>query len=211
MLSIKQRSIVDFIGRFLAEKGYPPSIRDIVGGCGISSTSVVDYNLNILEKLGYIRRHREVSRGIELVGRRRVAGRQVMVPLLGQIAAGRPIPLPDDESWDTASGAERLAVDEELLGGKQGIYALKVKGTSMIDALIADGDTVLMQAADVVENGQMAAVWLRGEKEVTLKKVYAEAGRVRLQPANSRMKPLYTAHDNIQVQGRVVAVIRKLP
>lgn len=210
MLSLKQRSIIDFIGRFLAEKGYPPTIRDMVGGCGISSTSVVDYNLNILEKLGYIRRHREVSRGIELLDGAASSGRQVLVPLVGQIAAGRPIPVPDDESWDVTAAADRLAVSEELLRGRQGVYALKVKGTSMIDALIGDGDIVLMQAANVVDDGQMAAVWLKAEKEVTLKRFYAEPGRIRLQPANGRMKAIYTAPDNVEVQGRVVAVIRKL-
>jgi len=209
-LSLKQRAIIDFIARFVDEKGYPPSIRDIVGGCGLSSTSVVDYNLRILEERGYIRRQREVSRGIELLKGRIKASRQVMVPLLGQIAAGQPIPVPDNESWDIAASAEHLAVDEALIGGREGVYALKVKGNSMIDALIADGDIVLLQAADAVDNGQTAAVWLKDEKEVTLKKFYAEPGRIHLQPANRRFKPIYTATENAQVQGRVVAVIRKL-
>jgi repressor LexA len=209
-LSLKQRAIADFIARFIDDKGYPPSIRDIVGGCGISSTSVVDYNLKILEKHGYIRRHHEVSRGIELLKGRRRASRQVMVPLLGQIAAGKSIPVPDDGGWDAASSAERLAVDGSLTEGREGVYALKVKGSSMVDDLIADGDIVLLQAADAVDNGQTAAVWLEDEKEVTLKKFYAEPGRVRLQPANSSFKPIYTAPENARVQGRVVAVIRKL-
>ena len=209
-LSLKQRSIIDYIGRFLAGKGYPPTIRDIVGGCGISSTSVVDYNLNILQRQGYIRRHREVSRGIELLSGPAVPGRQVLVPLIGQIAAGQPIPVPEDDIWDVTAAADSLKVSEELLRGRKNVYALKVKGYSMIDALINDGDIVLVQVADVVDNGEMAAIWLKMEKEVTLKKFYAEAGRIRLQPANSQMKAIYTAPDNVRVQGRVIAVIRSL-
>ena len=171
---------------------------------------MVDYNLKILEKQGYIRRHHDVSRGIELLNGRRRASRQVMVPLLGQIAAGRPIPVPDDESWDAAVSTEHLAVDSSLTEGRGGIYALTVKGNSMVDDLIVDGDIVLLQAVDSVDNGQMAAVWLEDEKEVTLKKFYAEPGRVRLQPANSHFKPIYTAPENVRIQGQVVAVIRKL-
>ena len=209
-LSLKQRRLLSFIGRFLAENGYPPTIRDIVAGCGISSTSVVDYNLNILEKFGHLRRHREVSRGIELLGRPLASRRQVLVPVIGQIAAGKPIPVPDDDSWDVTAAADTVAVTEDLIGGRDGVYALKVKGSSMVDALINDGDIILMQSANVVDNGEMAAVWLKMEKEVTLKKFYAESGRIRLQPANSQMKPLYATPDNVEVQGRVITVIRRL-
>jgi len=103
-----------------------------------------------------------------------------------------------------------MTIPEALTRGRQDVFALKVKGTSMIDALINDGDTVLMQPVKIVENGQMAAVWLKAEKEVTLKKVYRETGRIRLQPANSQMKPIYTAPDNVEIQGKVIAVIRQL-
>lgn len=209
-LSIKQRRLLNFIGRFLDDNSYPPTIRDIVSGCGISSTSVVDYNLNILEKFGHIRRHREVSRGIELLGRSLTSRRQVLVPVIGQIAAGEPIPVPDDDTWDVTAAADTVAVTEDLIGGRDGVYALKVKGSSMVDALINDGDIILMQSTNVVDNGQMAAIWLKMEKEVTLKKFYAESGRIRLQPANSQMKPLYAAPDNVEVQGRVITVIRRL-
>ncbi len=206
-LSRKQRQAVDFIGRFLAKKSYPPTIREIVAGCNLSSTSVASYNLNILEKLGYIRRQRDVSRGIELLSRSPAPGR---VPLIGMIAAGLPIPVPEAATWETAADAETIEVGADITRGQTDIYALKVKGTSMIDALINDGDIVLMQPADAVDNGQMAAVWLKDEREVTLKKFYSEPGRVRLQPANSRMKPLYTKPENVAIQGRVVAVIRQL-
>jgi repressor LexA len=209
-LSAKQQTIIDFIHRFLIEKGYPPTIRDIVRGCGISSTSVVNYNLDILVKKGYIRRHREVSRGIELLRRPLARQRQLQVPIIGQIAAGEPIPVPTPDTWDVAASSETLEVSADLTRGREGIYALRVKGTSMVDALINHGDVVLMQYVNVVENGEMAAVWLKAEKEATLKRVYLEAGRVRLQPANSQMQPLYTRADNVEIQGRVVAVIRQL-
>jgi repressor LexA len=206
-LSQKQKQAVDFIGRFIAKKGYPPTIRDIVNGCHLSSTSVASYNLNILEKLGYIRRQRDVSRGIEILSRSPAPG---MVPLIGLIAAGQPIPVPEAATWETAADAETIEVGADITRGQTDIYALKVKGTSMIDALINDGDIVLLQPADAVDNGQMAAVWLKDEKEATLKKFYSEPDRVRLQPANSQMKPLYTKPENVEIQGRVVAVIRQL-
>ena len=209
LLSKRQR-IIDFIRRFLVERGYPPTIRDIVSGCGISSTSVVDYNLNILEKKGYIRRHREVSRGIELLSRSPVLGHRRPVPIIGQIAAGEPIPVPTPDTWDVAASSETMEVTEDLARGREGVYALKVKGSSMVDALINDGDIVLMEYVNVVENGEMAAIWLRAEKEATLKKVYSEPGRIRLQPANSQMKPIYVEPDNIEIQGRVITVIRQL-
>jgi repressor LexA len=207
-LSSKQQNIIDFIHRFLIEKGYPPSIRDIVNGCGLSSTSVVDYNLKMLEEKGYIRRHREVSRGIELLAWSPVLRSQV--PIIGQIAAGEPIPVPTADTWDITASSETLEVTEDLTQGREGVYALKVKGWSMVDALVNDGDIILMQYVNVVENGEMAAIWLKTEKEVTLKKVYVEPTRVRLQPANSEMRPIYTEPENIEIQGKVIAIIRQL-
>jgi len=208
-LSSRQQKIIDFIGRFYRERSYPPTIREIVNGCGISSTSVADYNLDILQEKGLIRRHSGISRGIE-IAIDSVFPRSNQVPVIGIIAAGAPIPVPSPDTWDITASADRMEVPDDLIHGKSGIYALKVKGTSMIDALINDGDTVLMQYVNVVENGEMAAVWLKSEKEVTLKKVYRENKRIRLQPANSQMKPIYAEPDNIEIQGRVIAVIRNL-
>ena len=210
VLSSKQEQINNFIHHFWEDRGYPPTIRDIVTGCGISSTSVVDYNLNILEKKGYIRRHREVSRGIELVTRSPAPGAQLQVPIIGQIAAGEPIPVPTPDTWDVTASSETLEVTKDLTRGREGVYALKVKGSSMVDALVNDGDFVLMEYVNLVENGEMAAIWLKAEKEATLKKFYAEPGRVRLQPANSQMQPIYVEPDNVEIQGRVIAVIRQL-
>jgi repressor LexA len=203
-LSSRQQRILEFIQHFWKEQGYPPSIRDIVSGCNISSTSVVDYNLRILEKRGYIRRHREVSRGIELPA---TSG---TVPLIGIIAAGVPIPVPDDNTWDMSANAERIEIPTHMLKGKRDVYALRIKGKSMLDALINDGDIVLMQHVNSVDNGEMAAVWLKAERSATLKKFYAEEGRIRLQPANSTMQPIFVAADNIEVQGRVIGVIRQM-
>jgi len=209
-LSPRQQKITDFIYRFWEDKGYPPTIRDIVAGCGISSTSVVDYNLNILEKQGYIRRHREVSRGIELVSRPPAPGARLQVPIIGQIAAGEPIPVPTADTWDVTAASETLEVTKDLTRGREGVYALKVRGSSMVDALVNDGDLVLMEYVSSVENGEMAAIWLKAEKEATLKKFYAEPGRVRLQPANSQMEPMFVDPGNVEIQGRVIAVIRQL-
>lgn len=203
-LSDKQSRIINYLHRFLHERGYPPTIRDIQGGCQISSTSVVEYNLRILEREGYLRRVREISRGIEL-GARRV----VRVPVIGHIAAGEPIPVPTSDSWNMEE-LESLELTEELTRGKEGVYALKVKGTSMIDALIGDGDLVLMQQASTAENGEMVAAWLKREREATLKRFYLESGRVRLQPANEDMAPIYLDPENVAIQGKVIGVIRKL-
>ena len=209
-LSDKQKHIINFVGRFLVDRGYPPTIRDIQAGCGLSSTSVVDYNLNILEREGYIRRHAEVSRGIELLTRSINSESLVPVPVIGQIAAGEPIPVPGPDTWDVAAASETMEVPRELTRNRDGIYALRVKGMSMVDALINDGDIVLLKHVSAVENGEMAAVWLKEEKEATLKKVYVEPNRIRLQPANSQMRPIYAAPENIEIQGRVIAVIRQV-
>ncbi|OGO37288.1 MAG: repressor LexA [Chloroflexi bacterium RBG_16_57_8] len=207
--SPKQQKIVDFIRGFRAERHYPPTVRDIVNGCKISSTSVVAYNLNLLEKAGIIRRYSGISRGIELLEEMVREGVR-KVPLIGQIAAGAPIPVPAADTWNTTATSETVEVTEDMARGKEDIYALKVKGSSMVDALINDGDLVLMQYTNSVENGETAAVWLKAEKEATLKKVYREPSRVRLQPANSLMKPIYTDPDNVEIQGKVVGVIRKM-
>jgi repressor LexA len=206
-LSQRQRRILSFMRRFRDEKDYPPTIRDIVRGCGISSTSVVDYNLKILEREGHIRRDREVSRGIELLDRERRT--MVTVPVIGYIAAGEPIPVPTSDTWDIEP-LDTIEVTSGLIQGREGVYALKVKGTSMVDALVNDGDIVLMQQASTAENGEMVAAWLKANGETTLKKLYRERGRIRLQPANSQMKPIYTAPDDVEVQGKVIGVIRQV-
>jgi len=205
-LSARQSRIIDFLREFIEEKSYPPSIREIQGGCNISSTSVVEYNLRILEREGHIRRDREVSRAIELSARNRG---MVRVPVIGYIAAGEPIPVPSADTW-SSEVLESLELTRDLTRGKEGVYALKVKGTSMIDALIGDGDLVVMEQAATAENGEMVAVWLKREKEATLKRFYLERGYIRLQPANEEMEPLYVDPGDVEIQGRVIGVVRRL-
>jgi repressor LexA len=207
-LSGKQQKILEFLRGFIREKDYPPSIRDIQMGCDISSTSVVDYNLKALERLGYIRRDREVSRAIELLDGSGRRPHTVPVPIIGTIAAGEPIPVPSAETWSSADYDNVVEVTEGETRGRDHVYALRVKGTSMIDALVNDGDIVIMEATASAQDGDMVAAWLKREGEATLKKIYREDGRVRLQPANVTMKPIYTEADNIEVQGRVLAVRR---
>jgi repressor LexA len=173
-------------------------------GCNISSTSLVQYHLNILEREGQIRRDPEVFRSIQLVEKDIIE-----VPLLGAIAAGEPIPVVDSGTWANHV-EETLRLTTDVVGKKGDIYALKVKGTSMLDALINDGDIVIMEATQTVADGETAAVWLKNEQEVTLKKIYREPRRIRLQPANSEMQSIYTRPENIEVQGKVVAVLRRL-
>lgn len=207
-LSPKQQSILRFIRRFIDEHDYPPSIRQIQDGCHISSTSVVDYNLRKLEGDGYIRRDREVSRAIELLQRGGRRPRALAVPIIGQIAAGQPIPVPTADTWSNIDYSESIEVTRDMVGNRRNVYGLRVKGTSMIDALVNDGDIVLMEAATTADNGDMVAVWLKRQQEATLKRFYHEGGRIRLQPANETMAPIYTDPADVEVQGKVLGSIR---
>jgi repressor LexA len=207
-LSPKQNSILRFIRRFIEEHDYPPSIRQIQDGCNISSTSVVDYNLKKLEGDGYIRRDREVSRAIELLERGGRQPRTLAVPIIGRIAAGQPIPVPTADTWSNIDYSESIQVTRDMVGGRPNVYGLLVKGTSMIDALVNDGDIVLMEAANTADSGDMVAVWLKREQEATLKRFYQEGDRIRLQPANETMAPIYTDPANVEVQGKVLGSIR---
>ena len=199
-----REAILKYIQDFIEERGYSPTVRDIVKGCGLSSTAVVQHHLNVLEKTGYILRDAQVVRSIQLVEK------DVLdVPLLGTIAAGKPIPVPNSDGWVTPP-EETLKLTLDTIRNKTNIYALKVKGMSMLDALIDDGDIVIMEAVQTAEEGDMVAVWLKDEQEVTLKKIYHELGRMRLQPANTKMEPIYTNPENIEVQGKVLAVLRML-
>jgi repressor LexA len=206
-LSTKQKSILDFIRQFIRDKDYPPSIRDIQLGCDISSTSVVDYNLKALERMGHIRRDREVSRAIELLDGRGRRPQTVPVPIIGAIAAGEPIPVPAADTWSSVDYDNVVEVTQDMTNGKEKVYALRVKGTSMIDALVNDGDLVIMESTSSADNGDMVAAWLKREETATLKRIYVEDSRVRLQPANVTMQPIYTELDNIEVQGKVLATI----
>jgi repressor LexA len=160
----------------------------------------VDYNLRALEKGGYIRRAREISRGIHGSGKR---SRVIPVPIIGTIAAGLPIPVPTD-----TDSSETIDVTPEMVGNRENVFALRVKGNSMIDALVNDGDIVLIEQTPTARNGEMVAAWLKNEEEATLKKFYLEGDRVRLQPANESMEPIYTDAKNIEVRGKVISTFR---
>jgi repressor LexA len=204
-LSLRQEAILGFIGEFLQENGYPPTIRDIGSAVGISSTSVVNYNLNVLEREGHIARDRDVSRGLRLVGVSADRDDVLLLPLLGRIAAGDPIPVPGDSVPE-----DHLELARGIVKNGEELYALKVQGESMIDALVNDGDVVVMKHQEIAENGDMVAVWLRDREETTLKKFFHEGERIRLQPANPTMQAIYEDPANVQVQGKVVMVIRQL-
>jgi repressor LexA len=206
-LTTRQRKIVDFIRRFTREHRFPPTIREIGDEVGISSTSVVNYNLNVLEKKQYIERDRNVSRGLRLANGENDV---VQVPLVGRIAAGAPIRLPDDSADYSLFGDDTVEIAYGMLPDTEGVYALEVSGQSMIDALINDGDIVLMKHQNHAENGDMVAALLRDENETTLKRFFREGERVRLQPANPSYEPIYVPADDVEIQGKVLMVIRHL-
>lgn len=209
-LSEKQQNILDFISEFLDEHQFPPTVRDIQSGCNISSTSVVDYNLRILQREGYLRRESEVSRGIELLNRLSTVRPELThVPVLGNIAAGEPLHIPSPDDWRSEE-MDSVDLPPFMIGGKEEVFALRVKGESMIDALVADGDLVLMEPVNHPENGDMVAAFLKDREEVTLKHFQMHNGTVTLHPANNTMKPIKVAAENVAVQGRVVGVIRTL-
>jgi len=213
-LGERHQRILDFLLEYQRENKYPPSIREIGEKTGISSTSVVNYYLDQLEKKGHIQRDRKISRGVRLSGANASVD-TLRVPILGPIAAGLPLPeLQPGISYLTDNEAHAVDIARSLLPTKEkgtDLFALEVKGDSMIDAMINDGDIVVMKAASEARNGEMVAVWLPRDNEATLKYFYKEKDRYRLQPANPTMKPIYIKKDEpLEIKGKVVMVIRKV-
>ena len=213
-LSDRQRKMVDFIRKFSLKSGYPPSIREIGEAVGISSTSVVNYNLNRLVEYGYLDRDQNVSRGIRLTERLADAASQltevVRIPLVGRIFASEPVPVPSTDS-PMFSTDEAIEITRDLLSSAEDLFALQVRGDSMIDAMVSDGDIVVMQRQPEWRNGDMVAVWLKDKEETTLKHIYRERGGIRLQPANPTMRPIFIEKpENVEVQGKVMLVLRQL-
>jgi repressor LexA len=205
---VKERTrdrVLDFITTFKRRKGFAPTVKEIAENCDISSLSVVQYHLDQLEQAGLIKREKNKSRSINPVGETSLGHE---VPLLGVIAAGHPIGVPDSDTWDTAPN--RIEVPAYIVHGRQGAYALEVRGNSMVDAMIGDGDIVIMHHTYDVKNGDVVAAWLKNEQEVTLKKIYFEGEQVRLQPCNPFMMPFYQPAANVEVQGKVIGVIRAM-
>jgi repressor LexA len=213
-LGERHLKILDFIQDYQRKYKHPPSIREIGENCSISSTSVVNYYLDQLEKNGYIERDRKISRGLRVTGGN-VSVDTLRIPILGPIAAGFPLlELQPGVNYLTDSEANAVDVARNLLPPKEkgaDLYALEVKGESMIDAMINDGDIVVMKRADEARNGEMVAVWLPRDNEATLKYFFKEKDRYRLQPANPTMKPIYINKDEpLEIKGKVMMVIRKV-
>ena len=217
-LSERQQRILEFIESFQKNNGYPPSIREIRDHTRITSTSVVNYYLVQLQEMGYIERDDHVSRGIRLVQPvsralnelGQAVSELLQIPILGRIVAGSPMPVPSSD-FSYFDAESMVDVASSLLPSSERnskLYALEVQGDSMIDAMIYNGDIVIMKPAQEAHNGEMVAVWLRDKGETTLKYFYRENGRVRLQPANPNMQPIYQEASNVEIQGKVVMVIR---
>ena len=215
-LSDRQKGILEFFYEFQQAHNRPPTIREIGKAVEISSTSVVNYNLNRLEEMGFIKRERTVSRGIRLLEpalallRDGVAAAQdlIQVPLVGRIVASVPVPVPGSD-FDYMPD-EFVPLARGLVPDESDLYALQVQGDSMVDALVNDGDIVIMRRQNSADNGDMVAAWLHDREETTLKKCYLERNKVRLQPANPYMDPIFVDTGNVEVQGKVVLVIRQL-
>lgn len=207
-LTEPQQRILSFISHYMDEHDVPPTIREIQKGAGISSTSMVSYHLKALERAQLLNRYERRSRGVVLNSPHRVSPRDVVnVPIVGRIVASEPAPTPDPDALADAENTVQIA--RSLVGDAEGLYALEVKGDSMIDALINDGDIVVMRRTDELKNGDLAAVFLTDRNESTLKRVYREGKRLKLKPENPTMQPFYVDARNAIIQGKVMCVIRK--
>lgn len=214
-LSERQVRILEFIEAYLAEHDYPPTIREIGKAVGISSTSVVKYNLERLQDKGKIKRSGEVSRGLRLMDNPRFAPSARIIPgdilairKLGLISAGTPIAAVGEQ--DNPFAGETLSLTRDLVPDTANIYALQVKGDSMIDALVHDGDWVIIKYQNTAERGDMVVAWITDREETTLKYYHPEGAQVRLQPANPAYEPIYVSAERLEIQGKVVAVVRQL-
>ncbi len=209
----RRQRILDCIAHAVEERGYPPSVREIADAVGLASTSAVHHHLLALERDGLLERGTHSSRALRVTSARpRVADRPkvtpfrmpverdtLALPVLGEIAAGQPI-----EAY--ADAAETLEVPRSL-EAREDSYVLRVRGKSMIDALIDDGDFVIVQPQATARDGDIVVALLE-DNGVTLKRYFREKDRIRLQPANAEMEPIYAT--DVQIQGKVVGVIRRL-
>ncbi len=225
-LSERQVKILQFIAEFIDRHNYPPTIREIGKAVGISSTSVVKYNLTKLENEGFITREKEVSRGLslnwDLLEERGLvsgAGRNgasrepghafefIRIPILGPIAAGEPIQVSPAEEWNAE---EWIELTQVLVPNTDKLFALRVKGDSMIDAGVLDGDIVVLRHQETAEVGEMVAAWIEGDEETTLKRFRPQGNTVVLEPANPDYNPIVRPADKVRINGKVVAVIRRM-
>lgn len=224
----RHQKILDFLSRRQENQGYPPSIREIGEATGISSTSVVTYYLKQLEELNLIERDHNVSRGVRLTSPVKRTSERVSqvaqsiassinellnIPIMGRIIAGEPITVPASD-FNYFDAESNIQIARSLLSAKENtseLFALEVEGQSMIDAMVNDGDIVIMKKAQTAHNGEMVAVWLKDDDKTTLKYFFKEEKRIRLQPANPTMDPIYVnSSADLIIQGKVVMVVRKL-
>jgi len=199
-LTRRQKQILDFIESYISQHGYAPSFEEIAGQFSFSSLATVHEHLTNLERKGYIRRAHNESRAIEIVPQPGQAA-ALELPLLGQVAAGSPI--------EAVSNPETITVPNDLIPRRGAAYVLKVRGDSMIDEHIDDGDLVVVHSRETAQNGEMVIALIDGTS-ATVKRFYREPGGwIRLQPANENVPPIRAHEDDILIQGVVVGVIRK--
>ncbi len=207
----RQQAILDFIETFITDNRYPPTYEEIRQGVGLSTKSLVNHHLAALEAAGYLERDRLTPRGLRLRREPQQANRPeaevFAVPVVGSVAAGLPVTA-FSESLETAG--EALLLTSQIVPKQDGLFALRVRGDSMIDAMVNDGDLVVMKQQSYARDGDMVAVRLIDRDETTLKHFFREPGRIRLQPANPLMGPIFASPNNVEVQGKVVAVIRRV-
>ena len=216
-LSERQEKMLDYIWRYIRESGRPPTIREIGEEVKISSTSVVNYNLTKLMEKGFLDRDAEVSRGLRLTEKAKaifetagaVVDHFIRIPLLGDIVASEPLEV-GHESFGSYDVEDAIELSRGMLDTKStdDLFALRVSGDSMIDAMVNDGDIVIMRHQELASNGEMVAVWLDPDGTTTLKYFFHEGDQIRLQPANPTMSPIYVNPANVRVQGKVMMVLR---
>ena len=198
-LTKRQREILDYLNEFIQQHGYAPSLEEIGQRFGLSSLATVHKHMTNLESKGFIKRSWNRSRSVELLAGPS-GSRAIDVPLLGYVAAGQPI--------EAIASTETIAVPEALLGNRRDTYVLRVRGNSMIDEQIRDGDWVVVEDRRTANNGEMVVALLK-DADVTLKTFYRDNGRIRLQPANVTMEPIFVPMQDVEVQGKLLAVLRK--
>jgi repressor LexA len=198
-LTKKQRQILDYVESFVDSNGYSPSYEEIADHFGYSSLATVHEHLTNLETKGFLRKNYNKSRSLEIV-HADLHAPALELPLLGQVAAGLPIEAVEDAQ-------ETVTVPHDMVR-RGNNYVLRVRGDSMIEEQISDGDYIVVNSRQTAENGEMVVALVNGES-ATVKKFFREGAQVRLQPANPTMLPMYFPADDVQIQGIVVGVIRK--
>jgi repressor LexA len=203
--------ILEFLSSFQEKSGYSPSIREIGDKIGVKSTSLVDFYLEKLEARGAIVRDKHISRSIRVLSN---SLKEVFrIPVLGRIVAGEPIPVPGSD-LDYFNSEDSVEIASSILPSREraeDLFALQVQGNSMVDAMVNDGDIVIMKPTRIAENGDMVAVWLPDRDETTLKYFYKEGDRYRLQPANPTMAPIFIERSRpLEIMGKVVMVLRQV-